>query len=64
MDTFRTWFDDGATGAAGGAAWFDGIDLALGNDIESSTARFVGSWTASLIAGTLEWVVNATLEVQ
>lgn len=63
MDIFRAWFEDGATGAAGGAAWF-AVDLALGDGgILNEEARFNGAWKASLLPG-MNWQVSARLEVR
>lgn len=63
MAAFRTWFD-GSTEAAGGAAWFNGLSLVLGNSgFTAAECRFVGTWTADLISGT-HWQVSAKLEVR
>lgn len=64
MAVFRAWFDDDSAGAAGGAAWFSGIDLALGTTgLVSSEVRFTGVWQASAEPG-LNWSVTARLEVR
>lgn len=64
MAIFRTWYDDASTGAAGGAAWFDGISLALGSTgLVTSEARFSGIWQATALAG-LNWQVSARLEIR
>lgn len=63
LETFRDWFDDDATGAAGGSAWFY-IGLRIGNGGSTTEeARFTGSWRASFM-GAGRWQVNATLEVR
>jgi hypothetical protein len=64
LEDFRDWFDD-ATKAAGGAAWFTGLHLALGAGGLSTDAecRFVGAWQASCLGGTI-WQVSARLEVR
>jgi hypothetical protein len=62
MATFRNWF---RTDLGHGANWFTNIELALGNGIESVTARFInGDWTSELRAGDLQWLVKASLEVR
>lgn len=64
MAVFRAWYDNASTGAAGGAAWFTGISLALGaSGLVSSEARFAGIWQASALPG-LNWRVTARLEVR
>lgn len=63
MADFRSWFD-GAAEANGGAAWFTGLELALGNGgIAPVAARFTGPFTANLSPGQI-WDVQATLEVR
>jgi len=63
MATFRTWFDDASTGAAGGASWFS-IDLPVGTTgIVTMEARFVGTFKASALS-LLNWDVSATLELR
>lgn len=61
MDAFRDWFED-ASGADGGAAWFD-ITLKTGDGSAITVeARFSGVWQASYRGGI--WQVTATLEVR
>lgn len=63
MATFRSWFDDAAAGAAGGAAWFT-MSLPVGNGgIATQEVRFIGSYEAALQPG-LRWSVTAQLEVR
>jgi hypothetical protein len=63
MAEFRTWFDNPSE-AAGGAAWFTGLDLAIGNTgFDATECRFVGAWNADLIPG-LHWKVTARLEIR
>ena len=63
MAIFRAWFEDGATGAAGGAGWFT-IGLPMGDGgVVSSDARFVGVPKPSLLSGK-NWRVSASLEVR
>ena len=63
MKTFRSWFNDGATGADAGAAWFT-IDLLLDTGLVTQTARFAGPWKAALLNATETWRVTAQLEVR
>lgn len=59
---FRTWFDDAATGIAGGASWFD-IALAVGKGGSTvEQARFKGAWKAARDG--LFWKVAAQLEIR
>lgn len=62
MAAFRAWFDGDAEG---GAAWFNGLSIAMGDGgLESANdCRFVGPWRASFQAGQL-WTVTATIEVR
>lgn len=61
MATFRTWFDDDATGAAGGAGWFN-VSLDAGDGaMQTYEARFTRVWDAAarengryLVTGTVE----------
>lgn len=63
MNTFRDWFDNASTGAAGGASWFT-VDLAVGDvGLDSKECRFVGAWSAQCLGG-LIWTVTARLEVR
>lgn len=63
MTAFRAWFRDGATGAAGGTAWFT-IKLKRGNSpLETVSARFKEPWKARFEAGK-RWLVSAKLEVR
>ena len=63
LATFRTWYDD-AAGAAGGASWFDGLSLAIGNTgVTAQSARFVGIWKADQV-DKLQWSVSAKLELR
>lgn len=47
-----------------GADWFDNITLALGQSLETVTARFVGDGYDAKHNGFLEWRVSAKLEVE
>lgn len=64
MVLFRDWFRD-ASGAAGGAAWFTGMDIATGDGgvIDSLECRFTGPWQANLLPG-LSWQVQGKLETR
>ncbi|MDP3831014.1 MAG: hypothetical protein Q8Q47_07070 [Ignavibacteriaceae bacterium] len=63
LTIFRAWFDDDATGAAGGAAWFD-ISLPIGTGgIVSVTAKFVGVYKANYLPG-MNWLVSGELEIR
>jgi hypothetical protein len=63
MAVFRAWFDD-SDEAAGGAAWFTGLYLALGETgLTSAECRFNGPYSASAMPG-LNWTVTAKLEVR
>ena len=63
LDTFRDWFDDDATGAAGGSAWFY-IDLRIGaGGTTTEEARFTGPFKAAMVSGG-RWQVSATLEIR
>jgi len=63
MAIFRTWFEHGTTGAAGGAAWFS-IVLSIGTGgMATVTARFIGPFTANRI-DRANWVVTAELEIR
>lgn len=63
FQTFRDWFDDGAAGAAAGAAWFY-VDLKIGGGgMETVEARFSGIWKAGYVPSD-HWRVTATLEVR
>lgn len=63
LTIFRAWFDDAATGAAGGAAWFT-VSLAIGTGgVVPVAARFVGVYRVSH-HGALIWSVTAELEVR
>jgi len=64
LAAFRAWFDDAVAGVAGGAAWFNGLNIALGGGLTQPDCRFVGPFTAALINGTLKWQVQAKLEVR
>lgn len=60
---FRAWFTDGATGAAGGAAWFT-INLPVGDGfLTTVTARFMGPHKATYLS-VLHWSVTAKLEIR
>ena len=63
LNTLRDWFDDDATGVAGGSAWFT-VDLAVGGGtlVESKEARFIGPFSAD--REQTRWRVSATLEVR
>lgn len=63
LATYRDWLEDGATGAAGGAAWFT-VDLAIGTGgIVSTEARFVGTPGIAHLGG-LQWRVSGEVEVR
>jgi hypothetical protein len=63
MKAFREWFD-GPAEANGGASWFTGLELALGDGgIKPVEARFTGPWTAVPLPG-MNWFVDATLEIR
>jgi alkanesulfonate monooxygenase SsuD/methylene tetrahydromethanopterin reductase-like flavin-dependent oxidoreductase (luciferase family) len=63
MAIFRAWFDDGAE-AAGGAAWFTGLNLVMGDTgLTAEECRFIGAWSADAMPG-LRWNVTAKLEVR
>ena len=63
LAAFRTWFDDGSAGAAGGAAWFT-VTLAIGTGgLVACTARFTKIYQVSHLGG-LIWNVTGELEVQ
>lgn len=63
LQTFREWFDDDATGAAGGSAWFY-IALKVGKGGSTTEeARFTGPFKAAFLGGD-RWQVTATLEVR
>lgn len=56
---FRAWFD---TEAAGGAAWFTGLAVFLG-DASATETRFAQSWTAEAVGGG-RWRVAAQIEAR
>lgn len=63
VSDFRTWFEDGTSGAAGGAAWFT-ITLNTGTGAPSSiSARFIGAFNTTLV-GPGQWRVTAKLETR
>lgn len=63
MATFRAWFENDATGAAGGAGWFT-TSLPVGDGgITSCEAKFNGAFKPSLLRG-MCWHVTAKLEVR
>jgi hypothetical protein len=60
---FRAWFDNAATGAAGGAGWFT-ISAAIGaTGMTSVEARFIGPFKSSAL-GALRWSVSGELELR
>lgn len=60
--TFRAWFEDDATGIAGGSSWFDmAVDIGTGG-ISTEEVRFKGAWKASR-DGRL-WRITAQIEVR
>jgi len=62
---FRAWFNDASTGIAGGASWFNGLDLALGGGITTPDCRFVGGkYMAVPKSGVQNWIVSANLEIR
>lgn len=66
MTTFRAWFDGtGTDDAQGGTAWFNGLSLATGDGgLTQPDCRFIGPFSATLLAGNLIWSVTAKLEVR
>lgn len=63
MATFRTWFENGSTGAAGGAGWFT-ISLPIGaTGITSCTAKFMDGYKFVYKDG-FRWIVSGKLELQ
>lgn len=63
MSTFRAWFTNGTTGAAGGASWFN-VTLWLGNgSSEAVEARFLGGYKFKR-KGASMWFVVAQIEVR
>lgn len=63
MSTFRAWFENDSTGAAGGAGWFT-VSLNVGDGgITSKEARFNGVFKPNLLSKSV-WNVTATLEVR
>jgi len=62
---FRNWFDDAVTGIDGGANWFTGLSLAVGNGIQTTLeCRFVGPFDAAMMDGSIRWQVTAKVEVR
>lgn len=67
LATFRAWFDGtGTDDCQGGAAWFNGMNLAVGNTgLTQPDCRFVGPFSAVLLnPGSLWWSVSAKVEVR
>ena len=62
MAAFRAWFDDAATGIAGGSAWFD-VSLDVGEGAAAVEARFLAVWQAEQLAPGL-WRVSANWELR
>jgi hypothetical protein len=63
MATFRTWFYD-AAGAAGGAAWFTGLSLAVGTTgVVALQCQFTGVFNATPISG-LNWLMSAKVRTR
>ena len=63
LEIFRAWFDDGATGAGGGAVWFT-INLPIGTGgIVGVTARFASIYKAEYLRG-MRWLVSGELEIR
>jgi hypothetical protein len=61
--TFRTWYENAATGAAGGSGWFN-ISLPVGaTGLDTVETRFAGVYQASYMDG-FNWYVTAELEVR
>lgn len=56
--SFRTWFEDGVNGGAGGSGWFS---MAWDNGMGATSARFIGTFKAERLDGPF-WRVTATLE--
>lgn len=66
FDTFRTWFEDSATGLSGGVGWFTGMPLKVGGGIQTTLeCRFNGgTYEASIVPGDMAWTVSGMLEVR
>lgn len=65
MAVFRSWFDDATTGIAGGASWFNGMSIPLGDGgFASPDCRFIGPFSATPIGAPLVWTVTAKLETR
>lgn len=63
MAIFRAWFENGSTGAAGGASWFS-VSLSVGTGgMSPVTARFVGPFTANRL-DRFNWTVSGELEIR
>lgn len=64
FETFRDWFDDDATGAAGGSAWFN-TRLKIGTGgMQAVEARFAGVWKRGDHIAPDLWFVTASLEIR
>jgi hypothetical protein len=62
---FRSWFENGSTGLAGGVEWFTGLELATGSGIQTSLeCRFVGTYEATLMQSVMRWSVTGSVEVR
>lgn len=59
MNAFRTWFDGDNEG---GAVWFTGLKVDVGDGVAVYTARFSGPPSAVFVAP--YWRVNATLDIR
>lgn len=63
MAIFRAWFDDAATGIAGGAVWFT-VALRLGTGGATTVeARFTKPFQAAFLPGS-NWAVSGEIEVR
>jgi hypothetical protein len=63
MAIFRAWFENGSTGASGGASWFS-TSLSMGTGgMSAVTARFVGPFTANRLDRS-NWAVSGELEIR
>jgi hypothetical protein len=63
MAIFRAWFENGSTGAAGGACWFS-TSLSIGTGgMVTATARFIGPFSANRL-DRFNWTVSGELEIR
>ncbi len=62
MAAFRSWFEDGVSGIAGGSSWFSVTVDVGGGALEIKECRFKGAWKAE--REHVFWKVTAQLEVR